>query len=407
VKHSPHIALCFINYGPYHLARLDACLARGLAVTGLQLAPLQSEYDWKPMNSAALSSVFNGKLESVSGRQWHSLVFAALDRLDPEVCAVAGYGHPGMRSILLWCMRRKRSVVMMSDSRQEDHGRFKWKELLKSLIVRSCSAGLVAGTPHVGYLKSLGLPKEKIFTGYDVVDNQYFKRRANEAREQREELRAKYGLPKNYFLASARFIEKKNLSGLLQAYAKYHQKASLAAEACGTLPWKLVLLGDGPLRAELSGLVSALGLQSSVILPGFIQYEELPVYYGLAQAFMLASHTMEQWGLVVNEAMASGLPVLVSKACGCMADLVREGRNGFTFDPYDAEEIADLMLKIAGMTPEQRSEMGEVSREIISDWEPARFADGVKRAVDCVPVAGPKRVQILDLLSTSLLSACL
>src|SRR5262249_59830905 len=106
--------------------------------------------------------------------------------------------------------------------------------------------------------------------------------------------------------------------------------------AAGTAAWKLVLLGEGEQRAKLEGLRDALGLRNDVSMPGFKQYDELPAYYGLASAFVHTS-TTEQWGLVVNEAMAAGLPVLVSERCGCGPDLVREGVNGFTFDPRQPE----------------------------------------------------------------------
>ena len=98
-------------------------------------------------------------------------------------------------------------------------------------------------------------------------------------------------------------------------------------------------------------------LAGDVILAGFKQYDELPAYYGLASAFVHAS-TTEQWGLVVNEAMASGLPVLVSDRCGCAPDLVEDGVNGFTFDPYDVEALAGLMQRVAAMTDERRQAMG-------------------------------------------------
>lgn len=124
-------------------------------------------------------------------------------------------------------------------------------------------------------------------------------------------------------------------------------------------------------------------------MPGFKQYDELPVYYGLASAFVHASAT-EQWGLVVNEAMASGLPVLVSNRCGCAMDLVKDGVNGFTFDPHNVEQLASLMFKLSTLNSlAGRSEaktaplstLGAASREIISSWGPERFADGLVRAV--------------------------
>src|SRR5208337_5127598 len=95
-------------------------------------------------------------------------------------------------------------------------------------------------------------------------------------------------------------------------------------------------------------------------LPGFKQYEELPAYYGLAGAFVHAS-TAEQWGLVANEAMASGLPVLVSNRCGCATELVEEGRNGFAFDPENVEQLAGFMRRL-GCGPTDAASMGMAGR---------------------------------------------
>ncbi|MDB4793681.1 glycosyltransferase [Methylacidiphilales bacterium] len=399
MKSSWRAALCFVNYGPYHRARLEACKAHGLSIDGLQLAPLQSEYQWQPDDSENILSVFSGRLESIGPRQWPAHVFSILDRLNPDLCFVAGYGHPGMRAILSWCEKRKRPAVMMSDSRFEDEPRRPWKEWLKTLIVKQCSAGLVAGTPHVAYLKSLGMPEARIFKGYDVVDNDYFTQAASKVKTQREPLGTKYGLDSNYFLISARFVEKKNLLRLLEAYVKYRtlslkpdgeQSVTRRPEtSLCPLPWRLVLLGDGPLKPDLLRLISELQLESFVTLPGFIQYDELPVYYGLARAFIFTS-TTDQWGLVVNEAMASGLPVLVSKGGGCATDLVHEGKNGFTFDPYNVDELAQLMLKISA-TDFPLSEFGLASQRIIAEWGLKRFAQGLQAAAEVAFQVGPSR----------------
>ena len=104
------------------------------------------------------------------------------------------------------------------------------------------------------------------------------------------------------------------------------------------------------------------------------------MYYGLASAFILPS-TTEQWGLVVNEAMASGLPVLVSNRCGCAAELVKEGSNGYTFNPLEIGEIADLMLNI-GAAGVDRSAMGQKSREIIANWSPDLFGRNLTNAAN-------------------------
>ena len=123
------------------------------------------------------------------------------------------------------------------------------------------------------------------------------------------------------------------------------------------------------------------------VLLGFQQYPVLPVFYGLANAFILGS-TSEQWGLVVNEAMASGLPVLISKQCGCAVDLVHYNRNGFTFDPYKWEELAGFMIKL-GSGECDLNAMGKASRQIIEDWGKAHFAENLLKAAK-VALSTPK-----------------
>ena len=156
-----------------------------------------------------------------------------------------------------------------------------------------------------------------------------------------------------------------------------------------------MLLGDGPLRAEVESRVAGLGLTGEVLLPGFRQYHELPVFYGLAGAFVHASAT-EPWGLVVNEAMAAGLPVLVSERCGCAPDLVREGVNGLTFDPSSVAELAGLMERVAAMTDGQRAAMGEAGRRIVADWGPERFANGLMQAVELAVSRPRPQASVLD-----------
>jgi glycosyltransferase involved in cell wall biosynthesis len=157
----------------------------------------------------------------------------------------------------------------------------------------------------------------------------------------------------------------------------------------------MVLLGDGPLRPALQSQIEAFKLQDHIQLPGFRQYPELPSYYALAGAFIHAS-TIEQWGLVVNEAMASGLPVIVSNRCGCARDLVKEGLNGFTFDPFNADALAQLMSRVARLDEEGKAKMGAESRRIIAEWGVKRFADGLESAVAKALEVGPPRVSLFD-----------
>jgi glycosyltransferase involved in cell wall biosynthesis len=222
--------------------------------------------------------------------------------------------------------------------------------------------------------------------GYDAIDNEYFRREAIKAQVSSCKIRKKYNLPEYYFLACARFIEKKNLTRLLKAYSEYvleikkYNSENQGERPCKKQIWPLIIMGDGHLRKELELNIQRNGLQEYVQLPGFKQYDELPIYYSMASAFIHPS-TSEQWGLVVNEAMASGLPVLVSERCGCAKDLVQNGVNGFVFDPFDI--ISRLLLEISSMDNDIRQKMGNESLRIIKEWGPERFANGLYEAVRC------------------------
>ena len=375
MERKPAIAIVFHHIGPYHHARLNAA-ADGLSVIGIEwsakgydawgAADIPVRYHKVSLFSEATDG-YPGKAELRQAFCW------ALEQAKPDVVAVNGWNNFGSLAAANCCVARGIPMVVMSESAREDELRTWWKEMLKRRVVDLYSAALVGGQRHIDYLVELRMPRERIFTGYDVVDNAYFRRRAEEIRGQKSDVRKQYGLPENYFLASARFIPKKNLPRLIRGYAEYRQKSELA----GSAAWDLVLLGDGPLRETLNTQLSTLNLQAHVHLPGFKQYDELPVYYALAKAFVHAS-TTEQWGLVVNEAIASGLPVIVSDRCGCVPELVKG--NGFTFDPFDEQELVERLSQMASLSDDERKSLSDASYRISANFAPERFGEGLERA---------------------------
>ena len=372
------IAVLFQRFGPYHHARLNAA-GQLLTVWGIEACAMEDTYAWKKVEGAAAFTRVTLTDRDSGDRQWrqelHRKMGRALDEIKPQVVVVPGWSYPDALSGLLWCAQTGTPAVVMSESTAWDEPRVAWKEWIKRRLVKLNSAGLAGGTPHRDYLAQLGLAREKVFLGYDAVDNDYFQRKATEIRSQKSKIRNQLGLPENFFLASARFVEKKNLFRLIQAYGRYRTNA----EKSKTEIWPLVLIGDGELKAEIQKLISELGLETLIHLPGFKQYEELPAYFGLASAFVHAS-TTEQWGLVVNEAMASGLPVLVSHRCGCAADLVLPGVNGFQFDPVNVGELARLLEKISAKDF-PLADFGAASQRIITKWGAEQFGRGLRDAV--------------------------
>ncbi|MDI9432164.1 MAG: glycosyltransferase family 4 protein [Planctomycetota bacterium] len=343
----------------------------------LETARTEATYQWDVVDEPLLFARHILFPESdycaLDSRTIRTAVFTRLGQLEPEAVVVCGWDFPESVAALRWCRKKRIPCILMSDSTQRDAKRHWWKEWLKGRLVRGFSAALVAGKPQKDYVVKLGMPPERVFTGYDAVDNDYFSRQAELIRGREQEYRTRHGLPSRYFLSSNRFIPKKNLFRLAQAYAKYRGRVPD--------PWDLVLLGDGELMPQVERSIRELRLQDCVVLPGFRQYDELPVYYALAGCYIQAS-TSEQWGLVVNEAMASGLPVLVSKACGCCEDLVQEGQNGFSFDPFSVDEMAEKMRMISHGGCDL-AKMGQASRDIIANWGCDNFARNLWRAAQC------------------------
>ena len=383
------IAVLFARFGPYHVARLRA-LAHRHEVVGVELSGENLNYAWAPIEVDGLQhrQLFDGNHRAVRRSRLRSALAALLDRVAPDVVAVPGWWDPGALLAIQWARKHDVPAILMSDSARRDHPRTRWKEHLKSRVVRLCQAGLVAGRRHEAYLTDLGMPSERIYRGYDVVDNMHFAEGADRARDRADKLRSDLNVPESYFLTCCRFVEKKNLPFLLRAYAQYHAQSAA--------PRSLVLVGDGPKREALEHQARDLGIAAHVQMPGFKQYDELPSFYGLADAFIQPS-IREQWGLVVNEAMAAGLPVLVSKACGCAPDLVAEGENGYTFDPTNAETLATLLGEMSGAACNPAA-MGEESRRRIAEWTPAVFAEQMTAAARAAQSASPPSLRWSDSL---------
>ena len=399
MERKPSVAVIFHHIGPYHHARLNAA-ADKLSVTGIEWSA--RGYDaWgaaeAPARYTRLSLFTEAADYYPGGRRRREAFCWVLEQANPDVVAVNGWNNFGSLAAARCCMEQGIPMVVMSESARGDEPRTLWKEIIKRRIVDLYAAALVGGQRHFEYLVELGMPRERIFTGYDVVDNDWFARRAIEIRNSHLrrgyggqaafEIRKKYALPENYFLASARFIEKKNLSSLIRAYAEYREKWK------GDTPWDLVLLGDGPMRDTLNTQLATLNLQAQVHLPGFKPYDELPVYYGLAKAFVHAS-TTEQWGLVVNEAVASGLPVIVSNRCGCVPELVQD--NGFTFDPANESELAERLLQMVSLSADERRRLGEASYRIAANFAPDRFGEGLKQAAAVALKLPQRKPGIID-----------
>jgi 1,2-diacylglycerol 3-alpha-glucosyltransferase len=370
-----NIAVVFTNYGPYHLSRVNSfsenCKKLGWEVVGVEMGRYEITYDWK----TDVRDISFKLVSIVEDRPWSEVKYPNLlvslnktfSEINPDVIAIAGYFEIGMLFALFWSHWYGKKSILLSESTENDFARSWWKELIKSWIVKQFDAALVGGNPHKRYLVNLGFSAESIFLGYDVVGNENF--HPDNIKNLPEPIN------KPYFLGINRFVTKKNLSFLISAYFAYCQ-------VIGENAWHLVLCGNGELRPELEQQIRELNLTEFVHMPGFLQQHELLPYFSHASCFIHAS-IQEQWGLVVNEAMAAGLAVLISNRCGCYEDLIIEGVNGFGFDPENQEELTNLMIKMSSGDVDLES-MGKASLQHIEKYSPDYFAQGLNSAIKFV-----------------------
>lgn len=309
---------------------------------------------------------------------------AALERAlfsaTPDAIAISGWSNPESMIAIGWGLKNRIPLIVQSESQADDAKRFAFREAIKRHIVSLCDAALVGGPTHASYMASLGIPANRIYLGYNAVDNQHFFNGANIARSSAEKLRKQMALPNRYILASARFIAKKNLVNLVEAYSD-------ATKLVGSAP-DLVILGEGDQKDAIIKAIARSGVSKRVHLFGFKSYEVLPSFYGLSEGFVHVS-SVEQWGLVINEAMAAGVPVVASDRCGATRSLIEHNRSGLIVTP-ERNSIRDGLMQLFSLQPSARNEMGLSAQQTIEKWGPQQFGIGLKAAVDSA-ISAPYR----------------
>ncbi|MBU1820220.1 MAG: glycosyltransferase family 4 protein [Bacteroidetes bacterium] len=302
--------------------------------------------------------LFQKSLDAVSLGERTRALFRLFRSYRPDVLNITGYFDYAQVALLLYARFLGVKTVISSESSEVDKPRTGYKETLKKLFLRQADAFIGFGTTSVNYLKSLGVDEKKIVVRKAaVVDND----RILEIYRQ-EKLANPVSTPS--FIYVGRLAEEKNLLRLLQAYATLIQQKE--AE-----DWGLILVGEGPQRQELEQYVAMHAL-NGVTFTGGVSWQEVPAWLAKASVLVLPSIS-EPWGLVVNEAMLCGMPVIVSEKCGCAHDLVKKGSNGFLIDPLDVNSLVDSM-RYYTTTPAAVTRHGSKSIKLIQPFSPESVA---------------------------------
>ncbi|MGN6083202.1 glycosyltransferase family 4 protein [Trinickia sp.] len=368
------------NLSDYHVPRYRAlvrlALSRGFQVSLVELYDTNNFYEYP--QSARVAFMEDAPPETFTvfknapGERKHWLVVAAkvgaiVRATRPDFVITLGY-HTSY-SIYLCVLRtilRRFRLVYMSDSKHDDGKRHRVKEALKRLLVSRFDGALVAGEKHRRYAQSLGIPMHRSRVGFDVIDVAYFRETAKRARANASNARERFDLPSRYVLCVSRFVERKNVPVVIDAFAK----SGLGDEGVS-----LALVGRGPQEPAIRAQIDALGLSDRVRIFTEVVNRDMPVFYALSDFIVLAS-AFDQWGLCVNEAMASGRPAIVSETCGCANELVHDGVNGFVVRPGDVDQLAQKMQQL-GTDRTLREWFAADAEKTISRWTPELFAENL------------------------------
>ena len=296
--------------------------------------------------------IFEGYKFCVLGQSLRGIALLVREILSSRYDAVVVEGHGGLvfLAAIVAAVLSGTPLFYRSDStllyRRSAVKRLLSRWLLP-LFYRLMRGFLPLSSLAAEFLKAHGVTPERIFLAPYTVDNEYVSRLCKEYRLRREEIRQRWGIDAQSFVALAilRFEERERPLDFLRAATLLDRKG---------LQCKFILVGDGPQRPLVEDFISKQNLE--VVLPGFRPYSELPMFYAIADVFVHPA-ARECWGLSVNEAMACGLPVIVSDQVGAGYDLVRHGENGFVFPVGEVDILAKYIEELA-TNKELRARLG-------------------------------------------------
>ena len=373
---NPEVVILTNIISPYKTVLFNELYTICTTFKVLYLAKTEKNREWvikKNELKFPYELAFDDPLDNINPLILLVKIWKRLIVLNPDVLIIGGYQYPAYWAALVWAKIHTKKIILWSASNQEDQERFFLKEKCKEIFVKSCDAANVYGSRNREYLLKFGMKAETIFVKGQSTDNAFYYNKSIEYRKQRNVLCEQLEIPFHNFIYIGRFSEEKNILQLLKAYNLFKLKQSNN--------WGLVLVGSGPQQNEITSFIETHNLEN-VFMPGFKQMMEIPKYLAISDVFILPS-TSEPWGLVVNEAMAAGLPVLVSRRCGCYPDIVKEGVNGLSFDPFNVNELSSAMQAISDGHYNLEN-MGQASLDIIRNYTPRKASEVILDTIQFV-----------------------
>lgn len=316
--------------------------------------------------------MFDTVYDKIPKWQLYKSLFLSVWNSRADLILLPGYHQVEYWVMLLACMLKRTPRAVFVDSTRYDNPISWVKDALKRIFFSCCDGFFCYGTRSKEYLMGLGVPERKINIRYQAaaLPHDYSSVDALTRR-----LSPDYRSATPSFLYVGRLSQEKSLDILLMTF---QQLLSDGVNA------NLILVGNGPLLADLQAQARQLGIENNVNFAGSADLEKLTNYYLAATCLVLPSRS-EPWGLVVNEALSYGCPAIVSNNCGCVVDLISDGETGYKFITDDVSNLKEKM-ELALSTLVDRKQTAEKCIEMISKFTPdaaaSQILDGCKRIIN-------------------------
>lgn len=286
-----------------------------------------------------------------------------------DLILLCGYEKPTYIILSLICRLLNKPYILIYDgisTNRLNKNENVIKYFIKNIVIKNAKYIMGNGTVSKKYFSEVfGYKIDRIYNQFLAVDSEKINELYKDREVYRKEYRKKLNISENekVLIYSGRLIDIKNVDAVVKAISKLDRSDMV-----------LLITGGGELENYISDLSKKLNVRT--IITGFIpEQDKLFKHYFVGDMLILPSIN-EPWGLVINEAMSAGLPVLVSEICGCSLDLINNGENGYIIDPTDIE---DIKLKIDRMINNKELDlMGQKSRQIIEQWNFKNSAENLK-----------------------------
>jgi glycosyltransferase involved in cell wall biosynthesis len=351
--------------------------AHNISLYSIELFGKGSPYAFDPYDSD--NCLFpNNSFDELSKTEIKTKLFDKLDQINPDVIIAGSIVFFSGALGVHWCRKHDKHFIMFDDGKTSFIKRNGFVQYIKDTITSQADALWLPSADYDAEYKGV-FDRPLFFHGYNTIDNDLFK------------IDGEKKFNHNTITCVARLVDIKNFDNLLKAWK--------IVESVNNV-YRLAIIGSGPLHDHLLKLKSDLQLKR-VDFDGMIDNQKIPMYLYKSDAFILASFA-ESWGLVVNEAMAAGLPVILSKRIHAATPLLKEGGNGYTFDPYNIDEMAQKILQFINLDIPSKKAMSDSSLQTINTMNYENMGNELLTVLNQMVVKKPKKATFLGAVFMSL-----